>query len=147
MASRSRFPVAPVLLWIGFARINSCWTYSASSKPWTNLTLRPGQVDEGQLADPEVLLAVEAPLGALDGDGEDGVAPGAALVHLGGADHAVLVAHRHDLVHVVGVVHHEGGEVLHVHADVRTLLHLEPGASQGSFTWDNELADNLRGLS
>ena len=88
-----------------------------------------------QLADPEVLLPVEAPLGALDGDGEDGVAPGAALVHLGGADHAVLVAHRHDLVHVVGVVHHEGGEVLHVHAHVRPLLHLEPAAVKVALHW------------
>jgi len=27
-------------------------------------------------------------------------------VHLGGADAPVLVAHRHQLVHVVGSVHH-----------------------------------------
>ena len=78
-----------------------------------------------QLPHPEVLLSVDAPLGALDRDGEYRVAPGAPLVHLGGADHAVLVAHRHHLVHVVGVVHHEGGEVLDVDADVRPLLDLE----------------------
>ena len=78
-----------------------------------------------KLARPEVLLAVAAPLGTLDRDGEDGVAPGTALVHLGGADHAVLVSHRHHLVHVVGVVNHEGGEVLDVDADVRPLLDLE----------------------
>ena len=35
-----------------------------------------------QLAHPEVLLPVEAPLGALDGDGEDGVASAARLVHV-----------------------------------------------------------------
>ena len=78
-----------------------------------------------QLPHPEVLLAVDAPLGALDRDGEYRVAPGAPLVHLGGADHAVLVSHRHHLVHVVGVVNHEGGEVLDVDADVRPLLDLE----------------------
>ena len=55
------------------------------------------------------------------------VGAAAALVHLGGSDHAVLVAHRHHLVHVVGVVHHEGREVLYVDADVRPLLHLESG--------------------
>ena len=37
----------------------------------------------------------------------------------------VLIAERHDLVHVVGVVDDEGGEVLDVDADVGPLLDLE----------------------
>lgn len=72
-----------------------------------------------------MLLAVCPLFRALHRDGEDGVTPGAVGVHLGAADGAVLVAHGHDAVHVVGVVHHEGGEVLDVDADVGALLDLQ----------------------
>jgi len=36
----------------------------------------------------------------------------------------VFVAHRHDPIHVIGVVDNECGEILDVHSYVRPFLHL-----------------------
>jgi hypothetical protein len=62
--------------------------------------------------------------GAFNGDAKDGMTSRAVGVHLGGTDAPVLVTHRHQLVHVVGSVHHVHRQVLNVHADVWKFLQL-----------------------
>eukprot|EP00095_Tigriopus_kingsejongensis_P001135 snap_masked-scaffold1099_size62903-processed-gene-0.14 protein:Tk01135 transcript:snap_masked-scaffold1099_size62903-processed-gene-0.14-mRNA-1 annotation:"dna polymerase beta-like" len=89
------------------------------------LPLGARQVHQMELAHSEVLLTILALLGALDGDGEDGMASGAVGVHVGGPHTAVLVANGHDLVHVIGIVDHESREVFDIHANVRPLLHVQ----------------------
>lgn len=44
------------------------------------------KVHQVQFAHAHMLVSVDALLAALDGDGEDGVRPGAVLVHIGSAD-------------------------------------------------------------
>ena len=67
-------------------------------------------------------------LGALDGDGEDGVRPGADGIHVGGPNASVPVTHRHQLVHVVRIVDHEHAQVLDVHPDVGPLFDFQTNA-------------------
>ncbi len=71
-----------------------------------------------------MLLAIQAFFRTLDGNAENRVTSRTVEVHLGGADAPVFVAHCHQLVHVVRIVHHEHGQVLHIDSDVRPLLDL-----------------------
>lgn len=89
------------------------------------LSLAPRQIHQVELPDPEVLLPVRTLLRALDRDGEDGVTPGAVRVHLGAAYGPVLVAHGHNAIHVIRVVHHEGGKILDIDANVRAFFDLQ----------------------
>ena len=47
------------------------------------------------------------------------------LVHVCRADHPVLVSNKHQLVHLLGTLHHKGCEVLHVHAHIHPLPHFQ----------------------
>lgn len=94
--------------------------------PGLGLALRPGEVDQVELADADRRLApVGVLLGALADDGEDGVAPRALLVHLGRPDAPVLLPALHHLVNLDRRLDDERGEVLHVYARVQVLLELK----------------------
>ena len=103
----------------------SCLLESIPGGTGLGLPLTSGQINQIELAHPDVGVPLGVQLAALHRDDENGVAARRVLVHVGGADGPILIANRHHMLNFRNGLADKGGEILDVDTGVGPLTELQ----------------------